>query len=229
VRPVTLSTTPETIMVRFIIDTDSTYTSTFWFIDDFKVNYGVEVTEVHSYGSVRDTSQNGEYIVLRNIGSSSITLTGWTLANSAETVYTFTGSDIINAAGGTLNVLPDTGKHFTDVGDAVILIDNNGNGVDFIRYGSSSTAPPSNLQWTGATNKPDAPTSYWTWLVRSDVDGTQPIPAVNPELDTDDSSDWYVVDDMTDHIRTVLPAVLPSVIILVCLLSRRKIVMEMGK
>jgi hypothetical protein len=87
-------------------------------------------------------------------------------------------------------------NNWVDSGDAVILKDDLGNSVDFVRYGDSTKHPPGNLLWSGE-NPPvlSSRTEYlrrsiedWTENPNSDTLPDDPIDPVT--TDTGDGADW---------------------------------------
>ena len=123
-----------------------------------------------------------------NAGSQAVDMTGWQLLHNGTSAYTFTNytlqpdSYVVvyeygDPANNTSTVLyTDENINLISGSGAVGLIDDNGNGADFVRWSSSSITPPSGTNWTG--NNPSEPAAGQT--LGRDVS----------IADTDDGSDW---------------------------------------
>ena len=135
---------------------------------------------------------NPDWVELRNPGSQTVNLIGWHLVayNSSGGVLTDYTLPAINLAGGAYltiheNSGTNSGSHvymgdslnWTNGGSGAVALKNSGGtGVDFVRWGSSSVAPPSGTTWTGGN--PSSPAS-----------GSS-LARVSSGADTDSASDW---------------------------------------
>ncbi|REJ85131.1 MAG: hypothetical protein DWQ36_14715 [Acidobacteria bacterium] len=143
---------------------------------------GIVVNEIHT-GPV-------DYVELYNSGSSSQNLSGWTLVSTGGATDTHTLPSYNLSPGAFVRVFENTGSPATatvytgqnfnwvsaDSG-SVALSNGSGTGVDFVRWGISSTPPPSGTTWS-APNAPSVPSD-------ADVIGRSPDGS-----DSNSGSDW---------------------------------------
>jgi hypothetical protein len=151
-----------------------------WYIDDFKIGYGLRLCETHTYG-LGTGSSDGEYLRLYYDGPG-INIAGFSVVSSSDT-YPLSGT--MGSGGTYLNIYSCSEENwYADSSDYIILQDAVGRNIDFMYYGASYySQKPVNLQWTGSF--PDNP-GYGQFLLRSIyVDTTDTRYA-----DTDDATDF---------------------------------------
>jgi len=131
-----------------------------------------------------------DYVELRNDSPLSVAIGGWTLVSTGGSTVTHTLPSMSLAAGALLRVNEGsgtstgttvyTGQSFdwADGGPGALgLVDNDGVGVDFVRWGTSVTSPPAGTVWQGAS-------------VALPITASSSVNRIAGDIDTDSRFDW---------------------------------------